>query len=256
MSKTEVKLNIKDKKKRKSLLNSIIRQVLTSLVILVILFTLMNFSAFYKIAENKVQEILGINNTQTLTNIIETPDSPIDIKNLEVITEFSEEKNMEIPNMNFEIAPLTDRIIIPSIGQNVPIIKVSSENLINKDFKALEKDIQDALRGGVVHYPGTDYSGDGGNVVITGHSSYFPWDPGRFKDVFALLHDVEVGDKVYVYHNQKKYVYQINEIFEVNPTNIDVLKQTKDEQLTLITCTPVGTNLRRLIVVAKPVLEN
>ncbi|MGL5831434.1 MAG: sortase, partial [Candidatus Altimarinota bacterium] len=104
-----------------------------------------------------------------------------------------------------------------------------------------------------VHYPGTAYPGDNGNVVITGHSSYFPWDPGRFKDVFALLHQVSVGDEVVVYQDQKKYKYVVYEKKVVSPSQVEVLTQDGSDRLTLITCTPVGTDLNRLIVLAKPV---
>ncbi|MCA9374291.1 sortase [Candidatus Peregrinibacteria bacterium] len=159
----------------------------------------------------------------------------------------------QIPALSMTVAPPDDRIIIPRINKNVPIVSVSTENLIKRDWGALEADIQAALQLGVVHYPGTAQAGDTGNVVITGHSSYFPWDPGRFKDVFALLHEIVVGDEVIVYHDQKPYRYKVYETKVVNPDQVQVLTQEGDDRLTLITCTPVGTNLRRLIVLAEPV---
>jgi len=155
--------------------------------------------------------------------------------------------------ISLEVAPPDDRVIITRINQNVPIVRVPTDKLIQKDWAALETQIQDALRNGVVHFPGTAWPGEGGNVVITGHSSYFIWDPGRFKDVFALLHQVNVGDTVYIYHEQKKYTYKVTEKFVVTPDKVDVLTQNGEDKLPLITCTPVGTALKRLIVVAKPV---
>lgn len=157
----------------------------------------------------------------------------------------------EIPALNLEIYPPDTRIIIPRINQNVPVIGVKNENLIARKWDELEADIQKALRNGVIHYPGTALPGDNGNVVITGHSSYYAWDAGRFKDVFALLHDVKIGDRVVVYFNQKKFVYEVNKIKVVAPKDVDILGPTPTEQLTLITCTPMGTNLKRLIVIAK-----
>lgn len=157
----------------------------------------------------------------------------------------------EIPSLNIEVFPTDMRIVIPRINQNVPVIGVKNENLIARKWGELERDIQDALKSGVVHYPGTALPGEGGNVVITGHSSYYAWDAGRFKDVFALLHDVQMGDKIIVYFNQKKFVYEVFDIKKVSPKDVDVLKASEKEQLTLITCTPMGTNLRRLIVTAR-----
>jgi len=173
---------------------------------------------------------------------------------LDVADSFDAQKK-QIPELDIEITPSDNRLIIPRIDQNLPIVRVSSENLIARDWSALEKDMQEALQDGVVHYPGTSMPGQSGNAVITGHSSYFPWDSGRFKDVFALLHQVVVGDKIIIYQEQEKYIYEVSEINVVLPDNVDILKQTPEEKLTLITCTPVGTNLKRLIVVAKPVEE-
>ena len=153
------------------------------------------------------------------------------------------------------VSPPDDRVIIPRINKNVPIVKVASENLIKRDWGALESDIQEALRDGVVHYPGSAEPGENGNVVITGHSSYFSWDPGRFKDVFALLHQVAIGDTIIVYHDQKQYFYQVYDTQIVTPDKIDVLTQNGENRLTLITCTPVGTNLKRLVVFAKPTAQ-
>ncbi len=111
--------------------------------------------------------------------------------------------------------------------------------------------MQEALRYGVIHYPGTARPGQQGNIVITGHSSYFPWDPGRFKDVFAVLHDLKAGDRILLYNNQKRYIYEVTSIKKIWPSELDVLKPSTENKITLITCTPVGTNLKRLIVEAK-----
>lgn len=157
----------------------------------------------------------------------------------------------QIPKLNLEIAPPDTRIIIPRILKNIPVIGVTSENLIARKWEELEKDIQEALKNGVVHYPGTSLPGELGNAVFTGHSSYYAWDPGRFKDVFSLLHEVKIGDKIIIFHNQKKFVYEVFDISVVKPAQINVLAETQDERITLITCTPLGTNLKRLVVSAR-----
>jgi sortase A len=128
---------------------------------------------------------------------------------------------------------------------------VSGEALISKNWDKLESDMQAALRYGVIHYPGTAYPGQEGNVVITGHSSYFPWDSGRFKDVFAVLHDMRKGDKILLYSNQKQFIYEVSSIEKVWPSDLNVLKPSAENKLTLITCTPLGTNIKRLVVEAK-----
>lgn len=168
-----------------------------------------------------------------------------------IITATPRKQLLAIPPLNLEVYPTDMRIIIPRINQNVPVVGVKNDNLIARQWNDLEADIQKALRNGVIHYPGTSLPGDNGNVVLTGHSSYYAWDPGRFKDVFALLHDVRQGDRVVVFFNQKKFIYEVNLIKVVLPKDVDVLGQTPNEQLTLITCTPIGTNIKRLIIQAK-----
>ena len=213
-------------------------------------FIILNWSAISQRANHFYRELTGQNKNTPLTQLVD------DLPGEQGVSRGESDAIDAVPDLDLELAPLEDRIIIPRISQNIPIVRISTDSLIKRDWTALENEMQDALQNGVVHYPGTSLPGQHGNVVVTGHSSYFPWDPGRFKDVFALLHDVEVGDKVVIYYKQQKYIYEIDEIEVVTPDDIDVLKQTPEDTLTLITCTPVGTNLKRLIVKAKPIAKN
>lgn len=243
-------INEKPKFSLKETTKDILRQITVGLSILVIGFFAINYSAYYQIVKSKWDNYFNVNTIEQQVNTDDTTNKA-DLKS----SEDPEVQKRQIPALNLEVTPIDNRIIIPKINQNIPIVRVSSKNLINKDWNALEKEMQDALKDGVVHYPGTSLPGQTGNAVITGHSSYFPWDPGRFKDVFALLHDVEKGDHIIVYYEQQKIEYEVVEKKEVQPDNIEVLKQTPDDRITLITCTPVGTNLRRLIIIAKPIGE-
>jgi LPXTG-site transpeptidase (sortase) family protein len=209
-------------------------------------FLVINWSAYSSIFENWYLELRGVSLETPLNQFRDNPNAPV-LENLDFVA------NTDIPKLNLEVTPPGTRVIIPRLQSNVPVISMSTNTLISKDWNALEQEIQQALRSGVVHYPGTPFPSQSGNVVLTGHSSYYPWDPGRFKDVFAILHQATVGDDIIVFHNQKKYTYKITDIKTVLPTQVDVLGDTGDNRLTLITCTPIGTNLKRLIVTAKPV---
>jgi len=185
-----------------------------------------------------------------LERLVQDDVEPSAPERLLSVSDVGSSNQIPIPPLDIEIVPPDTRLVVPRINQNVPIIGVKNENLIARQWDALERDIQDALQSGVIHYPGTALPGDGGNVVLTGHSSYYAWDPGRFKDVFALLHDVKIGDKLVLYFNQKKYIYEVAERKIVLPQQVDVLASTDKEQLTLLTCTPIGTNLKRLVLTA------
>jgi len=59
-------------------------------------------------------------------------------------------------------------------------------------------------------------------------------------------------DEVLIDFNQVRYKYVVEQMIEVSPTDISILAQRYDDSyLTLITCVPPGTYLRRLIVRAR-----
>lgn len=153
-----------------------------------------------------------------------------------------------------EVGPPENRIIIEKLNLNVPLVTPSYAALLKEDWAQVETDIQGALQGGVVHYPGTARPGQAGNFFVTGHSSYYPWAPGKYKTVFARLHQLNVGDEYWVYYGGDKHRYVVVEKKEVKPADITVLDQPTDQRIaTLMTCTPVGTTLRRLIIVSEEV---
>lgn len=134
-----------------------------------------------------------------------------------------------------------DTILIPKIGVDAPIVYLNTTD---------NDQILEAIKDGIGHYQGTAMPGQNGNVFLTGHSSYYWWSKGKYNTVFARLNQVTAGDLVYVYYQNSKYIYRINKTFVVRPEQVDVLNPTSAATLTLMTCTPVGTNLKRLIVTA------
>ena len=146
-----------------------------------------------------------------------------------------------------------NRIEIPSLGINAPIVEptLGLSAVQNQDWEALEEQIHTALTEGVVHFPGTAEPGEQGNAFLTGHSSNVFWQQSEYNTVFALLPKIKVGDQILITYHQTQYVYTVTEMKEVSPKDVSVLKQGDDKQLTLVTCTPVGTALRRLVVTAE-----
>ncbi len=163
-------------------------------------------------------------------------------------------RNMGGIAASLDIAPPDDRLIIPKMGKNVPLISVSPAALKREDWKTFEKDIQDALLLGVVRYPGTAEPGEVGNVFLTGHSSNYPWILSSYNAVLARLPTLEVGDEYSLYYQGKLHRYRIAKKFEVSPKDVSVLEQPLNRRMsTLMTCTPIGTTLRRLILQADEV---
>lgn len=166
------------------------------------------------------------------------------------------QKKESLPQLLMSISPTDSRIIIPKIGKNVPIVEVQGK-IEGTNWKEFEEQIQDALREGIVHYPGTANPGEIGNAFLTGHSSYYPWDSGRYKDVFATLGNLEIGDEYIVYSHEKRFIYRVIDKKEVKPKDTSVLSQPNDKKLsTLMTCWPLGTTLRRMIIVGEQITSD
>ncbi len=126
---------------------------------------------------------------------------------------------------------------IPKLGIDNALVRVGGED----------------LKSSLIQYQGTALPGELGNPVIYGHSvlpQYF--DPHNYTRIFSTLYTLKPGDKIIIKLADIEYTYVIIDMYEVKPDDLSPLAQTYDGYyLTLITCTPPGTFLRRLIVRAK-----
>jgi LPXTG-site transpeptidase (sortase) family protein len=165
------------------------------------------------------------------------------------VTSSEEEVNVPVapgvPNLEAEKRN-TPTLIDNQIG--IPVLDVKAPVLFRVNNNA--KETAAALENGVIHINGTALPGEKGNVYITGHSSNYVWSKGQYNSVFALLDKLVVGDMVYIKFNNVTYEYKVFDKKTVSPTDVSVLKQTNDSRLTLVTCWPVGTSLKRLVVLA------
>jgi sortase A len=111
------------------------------------------------------------------------------------------------------------------------------------------------LNKSLVQYPGTALPGRPGNTVIFGHS-ILPifYNPKNYISIFSLLPTLDNGDEIDINYDGISYVYKVETMFEVRPTDIQVLDQDySDSFVTLVTCVPPGdpSNSKRLIVRAR-----
>jgi len=109
----------------------------------------------------------------------------------------------------------------------------------------------------LIQYPGTALPGKRGNSVIFGHS-ILPifYNPKNYISIFSMLPTLKTGDEIDVNYDGISYTYRVEQMFEVLPTDIQVLDQdSSDSFLTLVTCVPPGDpgNPKRLIVRARVV---
>ena len=138
------------------------------------------------------------------------------------------------PEAHYDISP--NRLIIPKIGVNAPIVESESEKF--------------GLSQGAWHLPDSSSPDRGGNTVITGHRfKYLP--PNNV--TFYSFDKLGEGDFVSVIWNKEEYDYYIVETKIVPATEVSILEASNEAKLTLFTCHPIYSTEKRLVVVAEPV---
>lgn len=140
----------------------------------------------------------------------------------------------KVINMPANIASYT--LSIPTLGINNANVIVGGNDLTKS----------------LIHFTGP-LPGNLGNPVILGHSTIlWFYNPANYKSIFSKLPDLEKGDEIIINSDQVQYTYKVFEMKVTSPSDLLVLSQTVDDYyLTLITCVPQGTYLRRFIVKAK-----
>ena len=119
---------------------------------------------------------------------------------------------------------------IPSIQIRLPIYHGCTENELSK---------------GAGHLPSSSLpvGGKSTHAVLAAHS-------GRADSkMFTDLDQVKEGDLIYLYVLNKTLTYEVDQITVTTPDDTDAIQIINGEDLlTLLTCTPYGTNTHRLLV--------
>jgi len=114
-------------------------------------------------------------------------------------------------------------------------------NAIGLEVMILEGIEDETLRRAVGHIPGTSLPGQEGNVAIAGHRDTF----------FRGLRNIQKDDEITLTTLNGSYRYRVDSFRVVEPEDIEVLDDSDDAVLTLVTCYPfyfVGSAPQRFIV--------
>ena len=85
--------------------------------------------------------------------------------------------------------------------------------------------------------------GSSTHAVLSGHSGM------AGQKMFTDLHELKAGDMVYIHVLNEVLAYEVESLETVRPEDTASLSIVQSEdQLTLITCTPIGVNTHRLLV--------
>lgn len=139
-----------------------------------------------------------------------------------------------------------------SLEFTIMIPSINAESKIIESVDPWDKDLyQKALEKGVAHAKNTSLPGENGTIFLFAHSSDVPWRITRTNTPFMKLPLLKVGDTIYLSREDKTYEYQIVEKKTVSPYDVSFLEDTQSNRLILQTCTPPGTDWKRLLVFAE-----
>lgn len=151
------------------------------------------------------------------------------------------------PTATVDVGP-EPRIIIPKINVDAPTVYG-----IGPDYKSQMA----AMEKGVAHFsiPGANATpGQYGNTVLSAHSSNDVFAAGDYKFVFAQNEKLTEGDLIYLNYESKRYAYAVTHMEVVLPTEVSKVQIGTDKpMLTLISCVPLGTAQKRLLIFAEQV---
>ncbi len=137
----------------------------------------------------------------------------------------------KLPSSEFSISP--ERLIIPKIGVNAPIILTDNEKT--------------GLSRGAWLIPFGSTPDKGGNTIITGHRfKYLP--PNN--TTFYLFDKLKKGDIFSVLWQGKQYNYRVREMMIIDPADASPYNKSNDPILTMYTCDPIYSTKNRLVIIS------
>ena len=135
--------------------------------------------------------------------------------------------------------PGEDAVVIGRLGINAPLVSAVGGTS--------QKQLNDALNQGVILYPGSARPDQPGEVVLSGHSSIFPWVKTQYGQVFTLLDKLQPGDVISLVYSHRQYDYRVTGQEVLYPNQVKIAN-TERQVIKLTTCWPVGTAAKRLVV--------
>lgn len=136
-------------------------------------------------------------------------------------------------------------IVITKININAKIFpEIDSQN--PQEFLPI-------LKKGVAHAKGSVYPDQDGNVFLFAHSTDAFYNVAHYNAVFFLIGKLEKGDEIDIFYKEERYKYEVINKAVVSPDMLGqyVKEHTGGKTLTLQTCYPPGTTLKRLIVITR-----
>lgn len=195
--------------------NNIMKKKILKIIgifLIVISLILLLYNSWFEIKQS-VFDNYNVNEYFKSQNIISIPN----IDNLaeeDIEVEESDKKEQEIEKLEEFIAILE----IPKISLKKGLVaKESNNNNLSKNIMIMP----------ISTMPNVDK----GNFVLASHSGI------GYLAFFKNLYKLTINDLIYVYYNNVKYIYIINDIYdEEKRGTVTIFKNIEDTAITLITC--------------------
>ncbi|MBT3187658.1 MAG: class D sortase [Anaerolineae bacterium] len=147
----------------------------------------------------------------------------------------------EIPDhLRPMVQSIKDLPIPPSSPEQAIRIQIPA---LNVDAPIVQGDGWEQLKKGVAQHLGTPNPGSIGNMVLSAHNDVYG-------EIFRYLDQLQPGDEILVFTQQRQYTYVISGTQIVEPTQVEVMAATSTPTTTLISCYPYLKDNQRIVVFA------
>jgi sortase A len=134
---------------------------------------------------------------------------------------------------------------------NIPIPTAAPDQAIRIQIPALSVDAPivqgdgwEQLKKGVGQNIASVNPGQNGNVILSAHNDVYG-------EIFRYLDKLVPGDQVIIYTQQRQYVYIVDRTLIVEPTAVEVMANTGNPTVLLISCYPYLVDKQRIVVFAR-----
>ncbi len=148
----------------------------------------------------------------------------------------------EIPEHLRSLVSVRTSPSIPADSSTGQILRIGIP-AINVDAPVVQGDDWESLKAGVGLNAASGIPGKPGNVILSGHNDIYG-------QVFRDLDRLNPGDEIMLLTEKNAYTYIVNGTQVVQPSQVEVMRQTEDSTLTLISCYPYLVDTQRIVVSA------
>ena len=214
----------------------------------------------YWISENNVNSSFNYQHESTKKNIVEVENLVEQYEGIvsleqDIATDMDHylQQNLDNYDFSFNLLPPTNRLIIPSINLDVPLVESSVTTY--KDFT--ETSFDSDLENWVVKYPTTPNPWEWWNAFFFGHTSQEYWKKNPYWTVFRNIPQLKENDKIQVVREWTLYEYKVLKTVivkpkEVNDTYVNFWENWK-EYITLMWCYPIWRTDKRMMIFAEKI---